>query len=75
LEYFFAVVFNLFGYFLSLILSGYLMQLLQEDEEHGNCSPVCAMTWGFRLVLFWSFFSLYFLLNALRASYVRSRND
>jgi hypothetical protein len=69
------VVFNLFGYFLSLILSGYLMQLLeQEDQERGNCSPVCAMTWGFRLVLFWSFFSLYFLLNALRASYARSRN-
>jgi hypothetical protein len=27
------------------------------------------MTWGFRLVLFWSFFSLYFLVCALKASY------
>jgi hypothetical protein len=27
------------------------------------------MTWGFRLVLFWSFFSVYGLLSALFASY------
>jgi len=30
---------------------------------------VCGMTWGFRLVLFWSVFSLFFLLRALSASY------
>jgi hypothetical protein len=27
------------------------------------------MTWGFRLVLFWSFFSLFFLIRALLSSY------
>lgn len=67
-----VVVFNMFGYCLSLVLSGYLMQLLQSYENH--CDEVCAMTWGFRLVLFWSGFSALFLVNALRASYRQLRD-
>ena len=67
------MIFNLFGYFLSLILSGYLMQYLQAGN--GSCDPVCAMTWGFRLILFWSFLSLFFLFSALQASYLRVQGD
>lgn len=43
---------------------------LQVLEEHRDvCDEVCALTWGFRLVLFWSVISLFFLLKALGASY------
>lgn len=61
------MVFNMFGYSLSLLLSGYLMQYL--DDHRASCDAVCSMTWGFRLVLFWSVFSVYGLINALFASY------
>ena len=61
------IIFNLFGYFLSLFSSGLLMQYLQQNNEY--CNVVCSMTWGFRLILFWSFFSVMFLLNALKCSY------
>jgi hypothetical protein len=39
------------------------------DDQRASCDAVCSMTWGFRLVLFWSFFSVYGLLSALFASY------
>lgn len=29
------------------------------------------MTWGFRLVLFWSGFGAFFLFNALRSAYAQ----
>jgi hypothetical protein len=39
-------------------------------ERYGSyCDIVCSMTWGFRLILFWSFFAMFFLLLALFASY------
>eukprot|EP01031_Cornospumella_fuschlensis_P031198 gene31198-37705_t len=56
------VVFNMCGYCLSLILSGLLMQVLEGYSD--VCDAVCAMTWGFRLILFWSFFSFFFLVSA-----------
>ena len=61
------VVFNMFGYFSSLIVSGMLMQYL-ESIGGDWCDSVCSMTWGFRLVLFWLLFSLMFLFNALRSA-------
>mmetsp|Transcript_25537 Transcript_25537/g.42813 ORF Transcript_25537/g.42813 Transcript_25537/m.42813 type:complete len:1106 (-) Transcript_25537:8-3325(-) len=65
------VVFNMFGYSFSLLLSGYLMEIL---ELQSGCEMVCAMTWGFRLVLFWSFLSVFFLIQALLASYQHLRD-
>jgi len=62
------VVFNLFGYCLSLLLSGYLMQTLNSYRSN-FCDSVCSWTWGFRLILMWSNFSLVFLVCALFASY------
>lgn len=32
------------------------------------------MTWGFRLILFWSFLGLFFLIQALRSSYQHLRD-
>lgn len=42
------------------------MQMLEARPE--ICGPVCAMTWGFRLILFWSFFSVVFVLSAYRTA-------
>ena len=39
------------------------------DSYHSSCDEVCSMTWGFRLILFWSFISVTFLISALFASY------
>ena len=58
-----VMAFNLFGYFLSLTLSGYLMQLLLIFSE--KCDLLCARVQGFRLVMLWSIFSLAFLAMAL----------
>ena len=63
------VVFNLFGYCLSLLLSGYLMQTLNSYSSN-LCDDVCSWTWGFRLILFWSNWSLLFLILSLFASYM-----
>lgn len=38
------------------------MQFLEWHSEY--CDMVCSMTAGFRLVLFWSFFSVLFILSA-----------
>lgn len=60
------MVFNMFGYFSSLVLSGYLMEWLEADPA--KCDIVCSMTWGFRLILFWSCFSVAFILCAYWAA-------
>lgn len=67
------VVFNMCGYCLSLVLSGYLMEFLQVHDRGEKCDEVCAMTWGFRLVLYWSSLGAIFMVNALRASYQQLR--
>ena len=56
------MIFNFFGYFLSLTLSGWMMQLLIDD---GSCNYTCSRIWGFRMILSWSIFSLTFLALAL----------
>jgi len=61
------VVFNLFGYFLSLVLSGFLMQVLSSQPDL-ECDNKCSLTWGFRLVLFWSVLALLLLSLALRSA-------
>lgn len=74
------VVFNMLGYFASLIVSGYLMEFLEkhyssnnnsEGRGGGGCDGVCAMTWGFRLILSWSCFSVLFILCAYRDAYAQ----
>lgn len=45
------------------------LQLQYLDSHREGCDEVCSMTWGFRLVLFWSFLSVAFLLLALFAAY------
>lgn len=56
------VVFNSFGYCLSLILSGWFMQYIAS--YYRSCHDVCIMSWGFRLILMSSFTSLFFLVCA-----------
>lgn len=60
------VVFNSFGYCLSLVLSGWFMQYLANTKY--PCGDSCIMTWGFRLILLSSFVSLLFLILALRSA-------
>lgn len=44
-------------------------------ESHSSaCDMVCSMAWGFRLILFWPFVSLSFLVCALLASYQHLRD-
>ena len=57
------MIFNLFGYFLSLTLSGLLMQLLLQFKS--NCDYVCSRQNGFRLIMMWSVFSFMFLVLGL----------
>jgi len=64
------IVFNLFGYFLSLVLTGAVMQSLESDP---HCDQACVLLWGFRVVLFWSLLSLLFLFAALTAAYLESQ--
>ena len=42
---------------------------IQVFEKDPACTGACPMIWGFRLVLFWSFWAIFFLALALRASY------
>ena len=57
------VVFNLFGYCMSLVLSGYAMQAV--SSFYPQCDNTCVRLFGFRVVLLWSFWSISFLLLAL----------
>ena len=60
------MIFNLFGYFLSLTLSGLLMQLLLQFKS--NCDYVCSRQNGFRLIMMWSVFGFVFLALGLETS-------
>ena len=42
-----------------------------------DCNAVCSRQWGFRLVLLWSYWTLLFLLLALKASVneIRKRDE
>lgn len=58
------MIFNIFGYFLSLSLSGYFMQLMIMRE---GCDYTCARISGFRMIMLWSILSLTFLALALES--------
>lgn len=60
------MIFNLFGYFLSLTLSGYLMQFILVFRS--DCDYICARVESFRLIMVWSIFSLLFLAFALETA-------
>ena len=60
------IIYNFFGYFLSLSLSGLLMQLLLVYRP--RCNYNCAREYGFRTVMLWSIFSLLFLYFAIENS-------
>ena len=57
------VVFNLFGYSLSLILSGSLMQIISNNVQ--NCDYACSLEYGFRIIVFWGVWSLVLLSLAI----------
>ncbi|GMI09137.1 hypothetical protein TrLO_g12364 [Triparma laevis f. longispina] len=57
------VVFNLFGYSLSLILSGAIMQIAANNIA--KCDYTCSLRYGFMSVIFWSAWSLLFLFAAI----------
>ena len=62
------VVFNLLGYSMSLVLSGYVMEVIRWVAVAGavECDDACVETWGFRVVLFWPSWSLLLLAGAIR---------
>lgn len=60
------LTFNLFGYFMSVVLSGLLMQFV--DMYYPSCDILCSRSLGFRLVLLWSFWSFLFLYLAYSAA-------
>lgn len=70
-----TAIFNILGYCMSLVLSGFIMQAAMTLLA--PCDSVCALVWGFRVILCWSFWSLLFLGMALRASLLHdhSRNS
>ena len=57
------------------VLSGYLMAFLGRASV--GCDAACRLTWGFRLVLFWSYWAFVFILVAWQVSakalFVRDR--
>jgi MFS family permease len=61
------VVFNLFGYFLSSVLSGYVMEIVQHLVP--SCNEACALNIGFKLILLWSLWFLLFLTLGLKAAF------
>lgn len=67
------LTFNLFGYFLSVVLSGLLMQIV--DMYYPTCDIACSRRLGFRLVLLWSFWSFLFLYLAYTAALSAKNND
>jgi len=64
------IVFNLFGYSLSLILSGAMMQVFNDTLP--DCDYACSLKIGFRLIVFWGLWSLLLLIAAIVSSH-RSR--
>jgi hypothetical protein len=39
------------------------------ESQPDYCDAACSITWGFRLVLLWSIFSVFCLINALLSAY------
>jgi len=60
------VVYNMFGYCLSLVLSGYFMEFLAS--VYPSCDFVCGRLYGFRIVLYWSGFAIIWLGLATNAA-------
>ena len=61
------VIFNLFGYSLSLILSGTIMQIAANNIP--DCDYTCSLRFGFASIIFWSAWSLVLLAAAIYFSY------
>ena len=55
------IIFNLFGYFCSPMIAGFIMDIF-EDEKQG-------FIWGMRLIFFWVTFALMFILSSYLVSY------
>ncbi len=55
------MAFNFFGYMLAPIISGYVMEAVRS----ASCDEICSMKIGFRVVLFWSVWAVFFLAIAL----------
>ena len=57
------IFFNISGFFLAPNVSGYVIDSFHDYKT--------GLTWGFRLVLAWNFFTCVFLIGALTASYIK----
>ena len=55
------IIFNLFGYFCSPMIAGFIMDIF-EDEKQG-------FIWGMRLIFFWVAVALMFILSSYLVSY------
>ena len=55
------IIFNLFGYFCSPMIAGFIMDIF-EDEKQG-------FIWGMRLIFFWVTVALMFILSSYLVSY------
>ena len=55
------IIFNLFGYFCSPMIAGFIMDIF-EDEKQG-------FIWGMRLIFFWVIVALMFILSSYLVSY------
>ena len=55
------LVFNLFGYFCSPMITGFIMDIF-EDEKLG-------FIWGMRVIFFWVTFALFFIWGSYLVSY------
>ena len=55
------IIFNLFGYFCSPMIAGFIMDIF-EDEKQG-------FIWGMRLIFFWVTVALIFILSSYLVSY------
>ena len=59
------IFFNMFGYFMAPILSGYVI-----DQFEGE---IRGLTWGYRLILWSNIFAVIFLAIALCIAFLRER--
>ncbi len=61
------IVFNLLGYFSSPMITGFIMDLF-EDEKQG-------FIWGMRLVFFWVIIALVFIFASYLVSYYNYKKN
>ena len=61
------IIFNLFGYFCSSMIAGFIMDIF-EDEKQG-------FIWGMRLVFFWVIIALIFIFASYLVSYYNYKKN